>query len=53
MIGADAYLKKPFNIRHLEVLIENLLNRKETLKDFSTSIYSSMEIFEGKEVFDA
>ena len=38
VIGADAYLKKPFNIRHLEVLIENLLNRKETLKYFSTSI---------------
>lgn len=50
-IGADAYLKKPFNIRHLEALIVNLLNKKETLKDFSNSIYASMEFFEGKDIY--
>lgn len=47
-IGADAYLTKPFHPHHLEVLVENILNKNKTLKDYNTSPYSAFEQFEGK-----
>lgn len=47
-IGADGYLSKPFHPTHLEVLIENLLNKNKSLKDFSNSPLAAFEQFEGK-----
>ncbi len=45
--GADAYINKPFNFRHLEVMIKNLLHKKEILKEYGTSPYSALEQYEG------
>ena len=47
-IGADAYLNKPFNIRHLEVLIASLLNKTKTLSEYSNSPSFALEQFEGR-----
>jgi len=33
--GADAYLTKPFNIKYLDALIENLFHRKELLMEYA------------------
>ena len=32
-VGADAYIPKPFDIRHLEVRIQTLLDQREKLKN--------------------
>ncbi|NLA16199.1 MAG: response regulator [Bacteroidales bacterium] len=47
-IGADAFLNKPFNIRHLEVLIERLLNKTKTLSEYSSSPFFALEQYEGR-----
>ena len=47
-LGADAYLGKPFHPRHLDAMIESLLNRNKAVLEFSESAYASMEQFEGK-----
>ena len=47
-VGADAYLSKPFHPRHLEAIIESLLNRNKAVLDYSESTYASLEQFEGK-----
>ena len=47
-IGADAYLNKPFNIRHLEVLIASLLNKTKTLSEYSNSPSFALAQFEGR-----
>ncbi len=47
-IGADAYLSKPFHPRHLEAMVERLLQRNKTLLDFSKSPYAAVTQFEGK-----
>lgn len=46
--GADAYIGKPFNLHHLEILIKNLLKRKSILKEYSNSPYSALEQYDGK-----
>lgn len=46
--GVDAYLGKPFNVRHLEALIESLLIRMKRMRDYSDSPVSVMEHFEGR-----
>lgn len=46
--GADAYLGKPFHPRHLEAIIERLLDRNKTILDFSKSPYAALAQFEGK-----
>ncbi len=45
--GADAYINKPFNFRHLEVLVKSLLNMKTILEDYNNSSYSALEQYEG------
>jgi len=45
--GADAYINKPFNFRHLEVLVKSLLNKKSILEDYNNSSYSALEQYEG------
>jgi len=47
-IGADAFLNKPFNIRHLEVLIASLLNKTKTLSEYSSSPSFALEQYEGR-----
>lgn len=48
--GADAYLSKPFHPRHLEAMIERLLQRNKTLLDFSESPYAAITQFGGKTI---
>lgn len=45
--GADAYIGKPFNIRHLEVLVQSLLQKKTILEDYSNSSYYALDQYEG------
>ncbi|MEA5128862.1 MAG: two-component regulator propeller domain-containing protein [Proteiniphilum sp.] len=45
--GADAYINKPFNFRHLEVIVKNLLHKKNVLEEYSHSPYSTLEQYEG------
>lgn len=47
-IGADAYISKPFNPRHLDATINSLLYRNKTMMEYSDSIYASLEQYEGK-----
>jgi signal transduction histidine kinase/DNA-binding response OmpR family regulator/sugar lactone lactonase YvrE len=46
--GADAYLGKPFNPRHLTAIAESLLKRDKALLEYSKSAYSAVAQFEGK-----
>ncbi len=45
--GADAYINKPFNFRHLEALVKSLLNKKTILEDYNNSPYFALEQYEG------
>ena len=45
--GADAYISKPFNFRHLEVLVKSLLKKKTVLEDYNNSPYFALEQYEG------
>ena len=45
--GADAYINKPFNFRHLEVIVKSLLHKKTVLEEYSNSPYSALEQYEG------
>ncbi|MDN5296314.1 MAG: hypothetical protein PWQ71_420 [Bacteroidota bacterium] len=45
--GADAYINKPFNFRHLEVIVKSLLHKKEVLEEYSNSPSSALEQYEG------
>ncbi len=47
-IGADAYLNKPFHPRHIEALIDRLLQRNEAIIKYSESHYAAVEQYEGK-----
>lgn len=48
--GADAYVKKPFDIHHLSSVIKNLLiNRKKLQQKFSTSMVVSPDSLKDKE----
>ncbi len=46
-VGADAYINKPFNFRHLEVIVKSLLHKKNILEEYSNSPYSALEQYEG------
>ncbi|HBF96499.1 MAG TPA: hybrid sensor histidine kinase/response regulator [Porphyromonadaceae bacterium] len=46
-VGADAYINKPFNFRHLEVIVKSLLHKKNILEKYSNSPYSALEQYEG------
>lgn len=45
--GADAYINKPFNFRHLEVIVKSLLHKKNVLKEYGNSPSSALEQYEG------
>lgn len=45
--GADAYINKPFNFRHLEVIVKSLLHKKNILKEYGNSPSSALEQYEG------
>lgn len=46
--GAEMYITKPFNIDYLETSINQLINRKETLKDYFGSPLSAYKLVEFK-----
>ena len=46
-VGADAYINKPFNFRHLEVIVKSLLHKKNILTEYGNSPYSALEQHEG------
>jgi len=46
--GAEAYITKPFNIKYLETVVEQLIKRKEDLKQYFSSALSSFELNNGK-----
>lgn len=46
-VGADAYINKPFNFRHLEAIVKSLLHKKDVWKEYSQSPYSTLEQYEG------
>ena len=46
--GADAYITKPFNVDYLTTILEELLKRKEDLKDYYNSAISAFEFTDGK-----
>ncbi|MDL2257019.1 response regulator [Bacteroidales bacterium OttesenSCG-928-I14] len=46
--GAEIYITKPFNSEYLKVSVEQVIGRKEKLKDYFSSPISSYELDEGK-----
>lgn len=46
-VGADAYINKPFNFRHLEVIVKSLLHKKNVWEEYNHSPYSTLEQYEG------
>ena len=48
--GADAYIAKPFNPRHLMATMNNLLNREKAIIDYSRSANAAMQKFGGNVV---
>lgn len=45
--GAEAYVTKPFNVKYLEQIVYRLLKRKLDLKEYYSSIFSSVKIENG------
>ena len=45
--GAEAYVTKPFNVKYLEKIVYRLLKRKLDLKEYYSSIFSSVKIENG------
>lgn len=48
--GADAYIAKPFNPRHLMATVNNLLDREKAIIDYSRSENAAMQKFGGNVV---
>jgi signal transduction histidine kinase/DNA-binding response OmpR family regulator/ligand-binding sensor domain-containing protein len=48
--GADVYIDKPFNPRHLLISVENLLRRQAQLKEYYHSRLSSIRVRDGIEI---
>lgn len=46
--GAEAYVTKPFNVDYLEKMVSRLIQRKEDLKEYYHSVYSSFELDDGR-----
>ena len=46
--GAELYVTKPFNTEYLKTTVEQLINRKKTLKDYFESPMSSFDYLFGK-----
>lgn len=47
-LGAEMYITKPFNTEYLEITVNQIIDRKEKLKDYFSSPLSSFELKEGK-----
>ncbi len=45
--GADAYITKPFNPRHVLATIEQLLNKRTIMKEYFNSVRSDVTVREG------
>jgi len=45
--GADAYIRKPFNVDYLKKRVELMLKNKEYLKEYFSSSISSFELLDG------
>ena len=45
--GADAYIGKPFNPRHLVAVADRLLGQGQVLREYSESAYAAVQQFEG------
>lgn len=46
--GADAYISKPFSLRHLEILVDRLLENKAKLENYFNSPTNQMQYMDGK-----
>lgn len=46
--GADAYISKPFNLKHLEILVDRLLENKAKLEVYYNSPTNKVQYVEGK-----
>lgn len=46
--GAEAYIVKPFNVEYLQSIVDRLLQRQSTLKDYYRSPISAYEFANGK-----
>lgn len=46
--GAEAYITKPFDIEYLETIVNRLILRKDELKTYYNSVYSSFELENGR-----
>lgn len=46
--GADAYLSKPFNMKHLEILVDRLLENKFKLQTYFNSPINQVDYLDGK-----
>lgn len=46
--GAEIYITKPFHVAYLKSAVKQLMDRKETLKDYFASPLSAFELVSGK-----
>ncbi|MDD3079920.1 MAG: helix-turn-helix domain-containing protein [Paludibacter sp.] len=46
--GAEMYINKPFNTKYLKISVQQIIERKEKLKNYFSSPISSYEMAEGK-----
>ncbi|WP_455586421.1 ATP-binding protein [Bacteroides sp.] len=46
--GADIYLNKPFNVEYLKTVVDNLIKRNHSLKDYYESTLSTFNLTNGK-----
>jgi len=46
--GAEMYITKPFNVLYLEKVVDKLLKRDENLKKYYNSVFSAVEIKDGR-----
>ncbi|MDD6363825.1 MAG: two-component regulator propeller domain-containing protein [Bacteroidales bacterium] len=48
--GADGYVNKPFNPKHLSAVVDSLLNRDKAVLEYSNSGVAAMDLYSGKVV---
>ncbi len=48
--GADRYVSKPFNPKHLSAVVDSLLNRDKAVMEYSNSSVAAMDLYSGKVV---
>ena len=47
-LGVDICLKIPFDITHLQSVVDQLLRRYESLKSYGRSVYSAFDLTQGR-----